>query len=101
MFKNNQLIIASFKDRTAQSARVVEYTNCISAKAVKDAILDMTLNTDTDGEAPLILELWGMWSTPSVPSLPGPVWPEVIATDRVLSMGQLCVKKIFTYTKLN
>ena len=36
-----------------------------------------------------MLELWGMWSTASLPSLPGPLWPKVKALDRVLSMGQI------------
>ena len=40
------------------------------------------------GEAP-VLELWGMWSTPSLPLLPGPLWPGVVAPDRDLSMGQI------------
>ena len=30
-----------------------------------------------------------MWSIPLLPVLPDPLWPGVIATDRVLSMGQL------------
>ena len=30
-----------------------------------------------------------MWSTPSLPTLPGPLWPGVVAPDRVLSMGQI------------
>ena len=30
-----------------------------------------------------------MWSTPSLPLLLGPVWPEVVAPDRVLSMGEI------------
>ncbi len=34
-------------------------------------------------------ELWGMWSTPSLLSLPGPLWAEVLAPDWVLSMGQI------------
>ena len=34
-------------------------------------------------------EFWGLRSTPSLPSLPGPLWPGVIAPDRVLSMGQI------------
>ena len=42
-----------------------------------------------DGEVPVILELSGMQSTPSMPSLPGPLWPGVVAPDRVLSMGQI------------
>ena len=36
-----------------------------------------------------MLELWGMQRTHSLPSLPGPLWPEVIAPDLVLSMGQI------------
>ena len=42
-----------------------------------------------DGEIQLMLELWGMWSKPSPPLLPGPLWSGVIAFDRVLSMGQI------------
>ena len=30
-----------------------------------------------------------MWSIPSLPSLPGPRWPRVVAPNRVLSMGQI------------
>ena len=36
-----------------------------------------------------MLELWGMWRTPSLLSLPGPLWPGVVAPDTVLSMGQI------------
>ena len=36
----------------------------------------------TDGEVPVMLELWGMGSTPSLPSLPDPLWPWVIAPDK-------------------
>ena len=41
----------------------------------------------SDGEVPAMLELWGMRSTPSLPSLPGPLWPGVVAPDKALSMG--------------
>ena len=40
-------------------------------------------------EFPVIVELWGMQSTLSLPLLPGPLWPGVVAPDRVLSMGQI------------
>ena len=30
-----------------------------------------------------------MWNTPSLPLLPGPLWPGVVVPDRVLSMGQI------------
>ena len=39
------------------------------------------------GKVPAMLELWGMRSTPSLPSLPGPPWPGVVVPDRTLSMG--------------
>ena len=41
----------------------------------------------SDGELPVMLELWGMWSTPSLLSHPGPFWPGVVAPDRALSIG--------------
>ena len=42
----------------------------------------------SDDEAPVMLDIWGRRSTPSSPSLPRPLWPRVVAPDRVLSMGQ-------------
>ena len=42
-----------------------------------------------DSEVSVILELWGMRSTSSLPSLQGPLWLEVLTPYRVLSMGQI------------
>ena len=36
----------------------------------------------SDGKVPVMLELWGMWSTPLLPSLTGPLWPGVVAPDK-------------------
>ena len=36
-----------------------------------------------------MLELWRMQITSSLLSLPGQLWPGVVAPDRVLSMGQI------------
>ena len=36
-----------------------------------------------------MLGLWGMQITPSLPLLPGPLWPGMVALDWVLSMGQI------------
>ena len=36
-----------------------------------------------------MFEFWGMQSTLSLPSLPGPLWLGVVAHDRVLPMGQV------------
>ena len=41
----------------------------------------------SDGEVSVMLELWGMQRTPSLPLLPGPLWPRIEAPDRVQSMG--------------
>ena len=41
----------------------------------------------SDGVVPVVLELWGMQSTPSLPLLPGPLWLRMVAPDWALSMG--------------
>ena len=40
-------------------------------------------------EVPVMLELCGMWGSPSLPSVPGPLEAGVVAPDRDLSMGQI------------
>ena len=39
-----------------------------------------------DGDAPIMLELWGIWSTPSLLLLPGPLLPGLVAPDKVVSI---------------
>ena len=46
-------------------------------------------SNQSDAEDLVMMELWGMQSTPSLPSLPCPLWSGVIAPNRVLSMGQI------------
>ena len=41
----------------------------------------------SDSEVPVMLELWGMWNTCSLPLPPGPLWPGIVAPDRALTMG--------------
>ena len=43
----------------------------------------------SDGEVPVLLEHWVMQSKSLLPLHPGPLWPGVVAPDRVLSMGQI------------
>ena len=59
----------------------------LRAKTPSDEYPNYDVNP-SDGEAP-ILEIWGMESTPSLPMFPGPLWPRVVPSDRVLSMGQI------------
>ena len=47
------------------------------------------------GVVPIMLELWGMRSTTSLPSHPGSLWPEVVAPDGVLSMCQIELNSVF------
>ena len=44
-----------------------------------------------------------MRSTPLLPSIPGPLWPVVVAPDKVLSIGQIELFEIqqMTNAKLN
>ena len=47
------------------------------------------------GEVPIILELLGMQSTPSLPSFPGLFRTDETAPDRVLSMGHIELNRGF------
>ena len=40
-----------------------------------------------DGEIPVMLECWGVWSAPLLPSLPGLLWPGVVALGGALSVS--------------
>ena len=60
---------------------------CGGVRPLPTSVLYMTLSID--GEAPVMLELLGMGSTPLLLSLPGPLYPGVVAPDRVLSIGQI------------
>ena len=40
-----------------------------------------------DREVPVMQKLLGMRSTPSLPLLPGQLWPGMVAPDSALSMG--------------
>ena len=41
----------------------------------------------SDGEVPVMMELWAMQSTPSLLWLLGPLWPGKVASDRALFVG--------------
>ena len=65
-------------------AGAVEYTDCFSAEELHISGYDIK---QSNGEVPMMLEVWGMQSTSSLPSLPGSLYPGVVAPDRVLSMS--------------
>ena len=73
----------------AQSAGAVEYTDCFSAEEWDIPKECPAYDTkQSDGEVPVMQELWRMRNTHSLQSLSGPLCSGVIAPDRVLSMGQ-------------
>ena len=64
--------------------RSAESTDCIYAKRLDSSNECPRYNTkQSDGEAPVILELWEMGITNLITSLPGSLWPGVIASDRL------------------
>ena len=80
---NRELLLSSVYNNIAQLAGAVEYTDCTCAPNKCPGY-----NTkQSDDEVPVMLELWGMRSTLSLPLLPGPLWPGMVASDRALSMG--------------
>ena len=72
----------------AQLAGAVEYTDCISAEVIPLQRCSLCI-LQSDGEAPVMQELWGMHNTPLVISLPHLLCPGVVAPDMVLSMSQI------------
>ena len=72
----------------AQSAEAVEYIDCSSAETY-DLPNECTGYDIKQSDGEVMLEVLEMWSTPSLPSLPGPLCPGVVASDRVLSMDQI------------
>ena len=104
-------------------AGAAKYTDCIFAEGQHFPNECPRHDTkQSDGEASVMLEIWGVWSTPSLPSLSGSLRLEVVASDRDLTMGQIelncalalnwivwnrpvfifdCVFKLRFYAKLN
>ena len=73
----------------AQSVGAVEYSDCTFPEW-KDPPPNECPEYDTkqsDGAIPVMLEHWGMQSTPSLPLFPGPFRFGMVALDRALSMG--------------
>ena len=67
-----------------------EYSDCFSAEGLPPVHDSPDYDTkQSDGESPVMLELWEMRSTLSLPSLTVPLNPRLVAIDRVLSLGQI------------
>ena len=85
----------------AHSTRAAECTVYIFAEGQDSPYKCSGYDTkQSDSEAPVMLELWGMQSTPTLPSLPGLLWSEVVAPDRVLSMDQIEVNCVLILNRI-
>ena len=95
------LLLVSFSlSLSALSTGTVEYTDCTSAEECDSPKQCPTYGTkQSDGEASIMLELWGRQITPSLLSLPVPLWSVVVWSDKVLCMCQIELNCI--HTKLN
>ena len=78
VIRNKELSLAI----RAQSAGAVEYTGSLQRSKTPPNECSRYDIKQSDSEVPVILELWGMWSTPSLPLLPGPLSPGVVAPDK-------------------
>ena len=76
LYKRKSLVI--------QSAGDVEYSDCNTPLPNEYPGYD---TKQSDGEVPVMLGPWGIRSIPSLPLLPGPLWPGVVVPDRALPMG--------------
>ena len=84
--KYHNVFIYCIKYKSSLAKLAAEYTDYIFAERYD--------TKQSDVEALVILEIWGMWSTPLLTSLPGPLWPRVVAPNRVLSMGQIVLNNM-------
>ena len=81
--------VSTHHKMAVQLAEVVEYTNCISAEMSDLPNECPGYNIKQSDCKASAWELWRIWSTLSLPLLPGPLWSRMVAPDKVLSMGQI------------
>ena len=71
----------------------VGYTDCFLQKGnIPPNECPEYYTIQADGETTVMLDLWEMQSTASLPSVLGPLWPGMGSPDRVLSMGLIELK---------
>ena len=85
MQENIDNIVIIITHLAALSAEAVKYADCIFATTNKYPGYDIK---PSDSETP-VLDLWGMWSTPSLALLSGPLWLRVVVPVRVVVMNQI------------
>ena len=87
------VFISSFVCPVSWGCRIHRLHHCRGVRPPPNECLRYNTK-QSDGEVPVMLELRGMQSTPSLPLLPGPLWSGVIALDWVQSMEQIELKYV-------
>ena len=85
-----KIVLNIFSNKTYPNRLWLQETPTASlqkGKTLPMSVLDYDTR-QSDGKVP-VLEIWGMWSTSSLPLLPGPLRLEAVEPDRVLSLGQI------------
>ena len=95
----------SLTNHIVQSAGAVENTDYFSYRGVGHPPTRQNKcpgydTKQSDGEVPVMLELWQMRSTPLLPLLPDPLWPGVVAPDKGPINGSNRTK-LWTFAELN
>ena len=80
--------LTAFKQLYCWGCRILQLHLCRGVRPTPNECPDIDTK-QSDGEVPVMFDLWGIRSTPSLPLFPGLHWPGGIATDRALFMGQI------------
>ena len=90
----------AFSREGVQSAGDVEYTVCICGGRLDSFNECLGYDTkQTNGDAPVMLKLLGIWSAPSLLLLLCPLWPGVVAPDRVIDKWLNSCRKVGKISK--
>ena len=57
-------------------------------------------DTKADNKVPVMLELWGIQSAHSLLLPPGSLWPGVVASERIVSMGQINLNYVLMLNRI-
>ena len=92
IFRTYSLILAFIYSKNTRTfgpviwgCRIHPLYHCREVRLPQKSVLVHDIK-QSDGEAPVKLEICGMQSIPSLPSLICPIWPGVVAHFRILSM---------------
>ena len=92
------VVISNFKSQSIRWPSMLELQNIPTGYLYRGKTFpSKCLGYDTkqsDGEGSVMLELWGLRSTPSLTWFPGLLWSVVERSEKILSMGQIELNRV-------